>query len=47
MLNFSRRFFMRVLAAILKMIDILKIFKMQNWSSDGGLTLCQNVCLYC
>jgi hypothetical protein len=32
-------FLCRVLAAILKMADILKILKMQNCSSDGDLSL--------
>jgi hypothetical protein len=40
MLNFC------ILAAILKMADISKIFKMQNCSSNGDLSLCQIVCLY-
>jgi hypothetical protein len=35
-----------VLAAILKMADILKILKMQNCSSNGDLSLCQILCLY-
>jgi hypothetical protein len=34
------------LAAILEMADILKILKMQNCSSNGDLSLCQNLCLY-
>ena len=33
-------FLCRVLAAILKMADILKILKMQNFSSNGDLSLC-------
>jgi hypothetical protein len=36
----------RVLAAILKMADILKNFKTQNCSSNGDLSLCQILCLY-
>jgi hypothetical protein len=39
-------FLCRVLAAIFKMTDILKILKMQNCSSDGDISLCQNLCLY-
>jgi hypothetical protein len=35
MLNFYPPFLCRVLAAILKMADILKIFKTQNCSSNG------------
>jgi hypothetical protein len=38
-------FLFRVLAAILKMADILKILKTQNCSSNGDLSLCQIVCL--
>jgi hypothetical protein len=45
MLNFYAPFLCRVLAAILKMADILKILKMQNCSSNGDLSLCQNLCL--
>jgi hypothetical protein len=41
MLNFYRPFLCRVLAAILKMADILKILKMQNCFSNGDLSLCQ------
>jgi hypothetical protein len=41
MLNFYPLFLCRVLAAILKMADILKILKMQNCSSNGDLSLCQ------
>jgi hypothetical protein len=37
-------FLCRVLAAILKMADILKIFKTQNCSSNGDLSLCQILC---
>jgi hypothetical protein len=33
------------LAAILKMADISKIFKTQNCSSNGDLSLCQILCL--
>jgi hypothetical protein len=36
MLNFYPPFLCRVLAAILKMADILKILKTQNFSSNGG-----------
>ena len=36
----------RVLVAILKMADILKIWKTQNCSSNGDLSLCQILCLY-
>ena len=39
-------FLCRVLAAILKMADILKILKTQNCSSNGDLSLCQILCLY-
>jgi ribosomal protein L32 len=46
MLNFYPPFLCRVLAAILKMADILKILKMQNCSSNGDLSLCHNLCLY-
>jgi hypothetical protein len=46
MLNFYLPFLCRVLAAILKMADVLKILKMQNCSSNGDLSLCQNLCLY-
>ena len=41
MLNFYPPFLCRVLAAILKMADILKILKTQNGSSNGDLSLCQ------
>jgi hypothetical protein len=40
MLNFYPPFLCRVLA------DILKILKTQNCSSNGDLSLCQNLCLY-
>ena len=46
MLNLYPPFLCRVLAAILKMADILKILKMQNCSSNGDLSLCQHLCLY-
>ena len=46
MLNFYHPFSCRVLAAILKMADILKILKTQNCSSNGDLSLCQILCLY-
>jgi hypothetical protein len=46
MLNFYPPFLCRVLAAILKMADILNILKRQNCSSNGDLSLCQSVCLY-
>jgi hypothetical protein len=39
-------FLCRVLAAILKMADTLKILKTQNCSSNGDLSLCKIVCLY-
>ena len=39
-------FYAVFLAAILKMADISKILKMQNYSSNGDLSLCQIVCLY-
>jgi hypothetical protein len=39
MLNFYPPFLCRVLAAILKMADILKILKTQNCSSNGDLSL--------
>jgi hypothetical protein len=44
--NFYPPFLCRVLAAILKMADILKILKTQNCSSNGDLSLCQILCLY-
>ena len=37
MMNFYPPFLCRVLAAILKMADILKILKMQNCFSNGDL----------
>jgi hypothetical protein len=46
MLNFYPPFLCHVLAAILKMADILKILKTQNCSSNGDLSLCQIICLY-
>ena len=46
MLNFYPPCLCRVLAAILKMADILKMLKTQNCSSNGDLSLGQNVCLY-
>jgi hypothetical protein len=46
MLNFYPSFLCRVLAAILKMADILKILKTQNCPSNGDLSLCQILCLY-
>ena len=39
MLNFYPPFLCRVLAAILKMADILKMLKTQNCSSNGDLSL--------
>ena len=39
-------FLCRVLAAILKMADISKIWKTQNCSSNGDISLYQIVCLY-
>jgi hypothetical protein len=42
---FTADFLCRVLAAILKMADILKILKTQNCSSNGDLLLCQILCL--
>jgi hypothetical protein len=39
MLNFYPPFLFRVLAAILKMADILKILKTQNCSSNGDLSI--------
>ena len=39
-------FLYRVLAAILKMADISKIWKTQNSSSNGDISLYQIVCLY-
>jgi hypothetical protein len=39
-------FLCRVLAAILKMADILKILKTQNCFSNSDLSLCQILCLY-
>ena len=44
--EFLPPFLCRVLAAILKMADILKFFKTQNCSSNGDLSLCQILCLY-
>jgi hypothetical protein len=44
--NFYPPFLYRVLAAILKMADILKILKTQNCSSNGDLSLCQILFLY-
>jgi hypothetical protein len=44
--EFLPSFLCRVLAAILKMADILKVLKMQNCSSNGDLSLCQILCLY-
>ena len=41
--EFLSPFLCRVLAAILKMADILKT---QNCSSNGDLSLCQILCLY-
>jgi hypothetical protein len=41
----TAHFLCRVLAAILKMADISKIFKTQNCSSNGDLSLCQILCL--
>jgi hypothetical protein len=41
MLNFYPPFLCRVLEAILKMADILKILKTQNCTSNGDLSLCQ------
>ena len=38
--------FYAVLTAINKMADISKIFKMQNCSINGDLSLCQILCLY-
>jgi hypothetical protein len=46
MLNLYPPFLCRVLAAILKMADILKILKTQNCSSNGDLSLRQMLCLY-
>ena len=46
MWNFYPPFLCLVLAAILKIADILKILKTQNCSSNGDLLLCQNLCLY-
>jgi hypothetical protein len=43
---FTPYFECHVLAAILKMADILKILKTQNCSSNGDLSLCQILCLY-
>jgi hypothetical protein len=42
---FTAHFLCRVLVAILKMADILKILKTQNCSSNGDLSLCQILCL--
>jgi hypothetical protein len=41
-----RWFFPRVLVAILKMAEILKILQTQTCSSNGDLSLCQILCLY-
>ena len=46
MLNFYPPFLCRVLTAILKMADILKILKTQNCSSNADLSLCEMLCLY-
>jgi hypothetical protein len=46
MISDNVEFLCRVLAAILKMADILKILKTQNCSSNGDLSLCQILCLY-
>jgi hypothetical protein len=46
MLNFYPPFLCRVLSAILKMAYILKFLKVQTCSSNGDLSLCQNLCLY-
>ena len=46
MFNFYPPFLCCVLAAILKMADILKILKTQNCSSNGDLSLSQILCLY-
>ena len=43
---FTAHILCRVVAAILKMADILKILKRQNCSSNGDLSLCQILCLY-
>jgi hypothetical protein len=43
---FTAHFLCGVLAAILKMADISKIFKTQNCSSNGDLSPCQILCLY-
>ena len=43
---FPPHFLYRVLAAILKMADILKILKTQNCFSNGDLSLCQILCLH-
>jgi hypothetical protein len=39
-------FLCRVLAAILKMAEILKILKTHFCSTNGDLSLCQILCLY-
>ena len=46
MISNNVEFLCRVLAAILKMADILKILKTQNCSSNGDLSLCQMLCLF-
>jgi hypothetical protein len=46
MLNFYHPFLCRVLAAIWKMEDILKILKTQICSSNGDLSLCQFLGFY-
>jgi hypothetical protein len=46
MLNFYRPFLCRVLAAILKMADILKILKTQNCSSNGDLSDYNHILLF-
>ena len=46
MLSFYHPFLCRVLAAILKMADILNILTMQNCSSNGDISLYQMLCLY-
>ena len=43
---FTAHFLCRVLVAILKMADIVKILKTQNCSYNCDLSLCQILCLY-
>ena len=46
MLNFYRPFFMPCFGSHFENADFSKIWKMQNCSSNGDLSLCQILCLY-